>query len=127
MKSLTNYIQLDQCEHQYLYLIDARNAIIGIYNKYTKGFIILRTKWKCKYLFTEYHWDIGGDKKDFGTVKPLEKLKDSGLKIEEDFNEHDMKDKELYDKIFNYLKKRDTKTMDTRFKKILFDNEKNTI
>ena len=103
MKNLFNYIPLDKCKHGYLYIIDARNSHIGIYNKYSKGFIILRTKFNHEYLFTEYHWDIGGEMKDFGTVKPIEIIEKTNFRITKLFNDF-KSERPLNEKIFDYLK-----------------------
>ena len=54
-----------------MYLIDARNAFIGIYSKKEKAFTISRHKFGRNYLFDEYHWDIGAP---FGTVHPLKEV-----------------------------------------------------
>ena len=59
------------CKHNYVYLIDARNANVGIYDEEQKGFVISRHKFKSNFLFVEYHWDTG---EPFGTVKPLKEL-----------------------------------------------------
>jgi hypothetical protein len=77
-----HYIPLDQCKHGYLYRIHSRNLSYGVYNAKNKGFIGIRTKFNDRYLFEEYHWDIG---EPYGTVKPkieLEKVPD-GIVIAE--------------------------------------------
>lgn len=66
-----------------LYIIDARNAYLGVWNSDASGFQIARTryaprllqcarKWKWEshgvYLSEEKHWDEG---EPFGTAKPL--------------------------------------------------------
>lgn len=77
MKKLTNYIQLEDCVDNNLYIIDARNASIGIFRKETGGFLISRTKFTSNYIFEEYHWDIykiNPELEHYGTVKPLKCL-----------------------------------------------------
>lgn len=67
-----DYIPLEDCEDGGLYLIFARNASMGIFNKEQDGFVIPRDKFGW-YLFTEYHFDTGPP---FGTVKPIIRLED---------------------------------------------------
>jgi len=65
------YIPMNKCKDGHLYIIDARNADIGVYIAKEKGFKISRFKFKSNFIFIEYHWDTG---EPFGTVKPLKKL-----------------------------------------------------
>jgi len=116
MKNLKVFISLQDCKHNWLYLIDARNAHLGIFNKHTKGFIILRTKGRARYLFTEYHWNNG---EPFGTVKPLEEIEDSKFEITENFKEFSPDDKELYEKVFRYLDRKNTKKLQKKFEKYI--------
>lgn len=125
MKNTNNYIPLNKCKHGYLYIIDARNQYIGIYNKHVKGFIILRTKFNCKYLFTEYHWDIGGDMSCYGTVKPIRALEKSNFKITKsfkDFQEHNTPERELNNKIFDYLKSKECQELHDEFVNFITKN-----
>jgi hypothetical protein len=69
--SETTYIPLSACKHGFLYRLNARNLIQGVFNENTNGFIGIREKFGDEYLFTEYHWDTGAP---FGTVKPIELL-----------------------------------------------------
>ena len=71
--SKDDYIPIDKCKDGYLYIIKARNADLGVYVKKEKGFHISRFKFKCNYIFMEYHWDTG---EPFGTVKPIKELRD---------------------------------------------------
>ncbi len=64
-------IPLNECKDGYLYIVNARNAYLGIFNKETNGFIISRFKFGDNYLFTEYHYEAS---KGFGTCKPLEEV-----------------------------------------------------
>ena len=78
-----NVIPLKDCKDGYLYIIAARNAYIGIFNKEKKGFRISRFKFDRNYGFTEYHWDIG---EPCGTAKPYRELfKPEGTESEEAF------------------------------------------
>ena len=65
------YIPMSKCKDGHLYIIDARNADIGVYVAKDKWFRISRFKFKTNYIFTEDHWDTG---EPHGTVKPLKKL-----------------------------------------------------
>ena len=72
MKScIKNYIPLERCKDGYLYIIDARNARIGIFTEKEKAFTIGRHKFNDYFLFDEYHYDTGAP---FGTVFPLEEI-----------------------------------------------------
>lgn len=64
-----------------LYIIDARNAYLGVWNSCTLSFQIARTRYSRRllhgrmkwdyhsaYLFEEKHWDVG---EPYGTAKPL--------------------------------------------------------
>lgn len=53
-----------------VYKIKSRNLVLGVY-KGNGGFIGIREKFGHKYLFTEYHHEMGPP---FGTVKPYEVL-----------------------------------------------------
>lgn len=65
------HIPLSDCVHGGLYRIASRNLSLGIFNKNDSGFIGIREKFSCYYLFTEYHYDTGSP---FGTVSPHELL-----------------------------------------------------
>jgi hypothetical protein len=64
-------IPLEECKHGGLYRIHSRNLSLGVFNEQSQGFIGIREKFGCYYLFTEYHWDTGPS---FGTVSPVEFL-----------------------------------------------------
>lgn len=68
MRGNEPYIPLEQCIHGITYKLHSRNLRIGVYDKQTKGFVGIRTKFGFRYLFTEYHWDTGAP---FGTACPL--------------------------------------------------------
>jgi hypothetical protein len=63
-----NIIPLDKCKDRYLYIIDARNARLGIFHQPTKSFIISRHKFGSNYLFNEDHYDAD---ERYGTATPL--------------------------------------------------------
>ncbi len=67
-----------------LYVIDARNAIFGVWQQDTRGFKIARPYFARRMegnrmtwyqhttcLFEEFHWDIGGEDPGCGTARPL--------------------------------------------------------
>lgn len=64
-----NYLKPEVLKDGYLYRINARNALYGIWSKLRGEFIISRFKFGHNFLFVEVHWDLSDD---FGTVKPLE-------------------------------------------------------
>jgi len=111
-----NYIKLPDCEHGAVYKIHSRNLSIGVFNKYSNGFIGIRSKFNDRYLFTEYHWDTG---EPFGTVKPLEKLSKipDGIIISEDLGIDEVKNqyvnnKPLFEAIDALLKEGASKIYD---------------
>ena len=69
-------IPMSECKHGWLYKIDSRNLILGVYNETQQGFVGIREKFGNEYLFTEYHWDTGAP---FGTVCPQEALEQCPL------------------------------------------------
>lgn len=85
-------IPLENCKHGYLYKIDSRNLILGVFNQESKGFIGIREKFGDEFLFTEYHWDTGAP---FGTVKPQEELCQlpENIKVKEGLGSVDQKTK----------------------------------
>ncbi len=76
---MDKWIALKECKDGYIYTIDARNAILGIFSEKENGFIISRHKFSSNYLFTEYHWDTGPP---YGTAKPYKKLQKMPTGIE---------------------------------------------
>lgn len=58
-----------------VYIIHARNSIIGIWREKDKAFIIRRSKFNSTYACEEFHFDIGDP---HGTAKPLRYL---GIKM----------------------------------------------
>lgn len=64
-------IHLYDCIDKGLYLIQARNFELAVFNKDKDGFTGIRCKFGCEFLFTEYHYDTGPP---FGTVFPQEYL-----------------------------------------------------
>lgn len=78
------YILIDQCKDGFLYIIDARNADIGVYIAEKKAFKISRTKFRDNFIDYEDHWDTC---EQHGTAKPLKEIEkiepmdDEGLLI----------------------------------------------
>jgi len=68
---ITEYIPLKECIDSMLYIINARNSNLGIFNKKDSSFTISRFKFSLNYLYEEDHWDTGEPN---GTVKPLKAL-----------------------------------------------------
>jgi len=62
-----DYIKIEDLVDRCIYKIFSRNLSYGVWNEKNKGFIGIREKFNSKYLFTEYHYDVGPP---FGTVKP---------------------------------------------------------
>jgi hypothetical protein len=67
------WIPMEECKHGGLYRIHSRNLALGVFNENTKGFVGIREKFECYYLFEEYHWDTG---EPHGTVMPEALLED---------------------------------------------------
>jgi len=65
------YIPMAQCKEGFLYIIDARNSKLGIYNEANNSFTISRYKFGSNFLFEEFHWDTGIP---YGTAKPLKEI-----------------------------------------------------
>ena len=101
--SNTNIIPFDKCKNGYLYKINGRNADIGIFCKDLHGFIILRHKNEIEFLEDEYHCDVS---EDFGTAHPSEEIEFFG-NINENYDDNYDNDNEEYQKIFNYLSKKE--------------------
>jgi len=98
-----NYIKLSDCEHGAVYKIHSRNLGHGVFNKYSNGFIGIRSKFHDRYLFTEYHWDTG---EPFGTAKPIEKICEvpSGIIVADDLGIDEVKKQYIPNKpLFDFL------------------------
>jgi len=70
-------IKMEDCKDGFLYFIDARNAIIGIYSKKVLGFVYSRFKFSSNFIDIEYHWDIGNvqpEMRQHGTASPLKEI-----------------------------------------------------
>jgi hypothetical protein len=92
---MKEYLSPSECVYGYTYRISARNFRIGVYVGGDKGgFIGLREKFFREFLFTEYHWDLGGN---WGTVQPIEVIEICPVSpLEEDSTE-----------LFDYLRARE--------------------
>ena len=91
---------MNKCKDGHLYIIEARNADIGVYVAAEQGFRIRRNKFQLTFIDMEYHWDtdehtmISGIKMSHGTAKPLRKLNYLG----------NMSDEKLLDRLNDYMK-----------------------
>lgn len=54
------FIPLDNLRHRAIYALRSRNLLVGVWDASSKGFIGVREKMGDTYLFTEYHYDLGG-------------------------------------------------------------------
>lgn len=70
MKKQESYLKVEELEKGKIYKILARNFSVGVWDG-EKGFIGIRTKFKCEFLSEEIHWDLDPN---FGTVQPLEMI-----------------------------------------------------
>lgn len=57
MRDQEQRIKLEDCVHRKLYLLDARNLKIGVYDAGSQVFIGIRTKFGSRFLDREFHWD----------------------------------------------------------------------
>jgi len=80
------YIPIKKLIHNGVYIIDARNFGIGIWDETEKAFYGRRIKFGDVYLFPEDHWDLGYP---HGTAKPFEfiemfpgNINDNNMKVE---------------------------------------------
>lgn len=64
-------IPLSECKHGFVYKVEARNILYGVFNQHTKGFIGVREKFGDYFLDTEFHHDTGAP---FGTARPVLEL-----------------------------------------------------
>ena len=71
MRISDDKIPLSQCEEGAVYELHSRNLVVGVFVKDKAGFIGIREKFGSRYLFMEYHYDIGAP---YGTVQPVKKL-----------------------------------------------------
>jgi len=56
---------IKDCEFRRIYKLECRNLKYGVFDG-KDGFIGIRTKFKSRFLFREYHWDQGAP---YGTVR----------------------------------------------------------
>ena len=79
-QELKDYVKVKDLREGGLYRISARNATYGIWCERVSGFFISRYKFGRNYLFIEIHWDLSDS---FGTVKPLEWIKQAPFDTDE--------------------------------------------
>lgn len=74
---------MEELEDRGIYRIHSRNLEYGVYSEGARGFIGIREKFGKRYLFTEYHYEIGAP---FGTAHPVElvgRVEDNRIQIKE--------------------------------------------
>lgn len=71
MKDHPDRLPIENCQHGWLYRVYSRNLNLGVYREEKRGFVGIRHKMGRRYLFTEFHWDIGPP---HGTANPLEAI-----------------------------------------------------
>ena len=71
MKDHPDRISIDDCQPGWLYRVYSRNLNLGVYRAEDHGFVGIRHKMGARYLFTEFHWDVGPP---YGTANPLEAI-----------------------------------------------------
>lgn len=71
MKDHPDRLLIENCQHGWLYRVYSRNLNLGVYREEKRGFVGIRHKMARRYLFTEFHWDIGPP---HGTANPLEAI-----------------------------------------------------
>lgn len=54
------FIPVGELKHRAVYALRSRNLLVGVWDDNSKGFIGVREKMRDTYLFTEYHYDLGG-------------------------------------------------------------------
>lgn len=54
------FIPLESLRDRVTYTLRSRNLLVGVWDASSKGFIGVREKMGDVYLFTEYHYDLGG-------------------------------------------------------------------
>jgi calcineurin-like phosphoesterase family protein len=114
-RNAANNIPDAECVDGTTYWISARNGQIGVYNRKTQGFMLVRNKFGHEFVDTEFHWDLlnihGTPLR--GTVRPLQRLERCPVKFGDDgsYNEADM---------FAYLKEADTRFCSSRYSELVW-------
>lgn len=86
------YIPMNKCKDGHLYIIDSRDADLGVYVAAEQSFRIPQNIPGNPYINKAGHWDIGGSQ---GVVKPLRKLNYMG---------HSMPDETLISKLNEHMR-----------------------
>jgi hypothetical protein len=102
-KPCVKHIPLSDCKHGWLYKIQSRNLIMGVFNEEKSRFVGIRGKFDQRFLFVEYHWDTGPP---FGTVKPLECLEPCPIRNLDEYIETPGGELETNSELFEWLKQR---------------------
>lgn len=91
---IDDYIPLNECVHNALYMIIARNFYMGIFNKLDSSFIGIRYKFGHRFLDKEFHFDTGPP---YGSAQPVKFVKKCGFFFSFNYKCVD------YDVIFDWL------------------------
>ena len=62
------HLKVEEMKDGYTYIIQARNANVGVWDEHNKCFFISRHKFGSNFLDKEYHWDTGAP---YGTARPM--------------------------------------------------------
>lgn len=89
---IDDYIPLNECVHNALYMIIARNFYMGIFNKLDSSFIGIRYKFGHRFLDKEFHFDTGPP---YGSAQPVKFVKNCVVPVHNYF--------ENYDAVFEWL------------------------
>ena len=93
-------IRIKDCQHGFLYKIEARNFRLGVYNEKVQGFTGIRCKFGDEFLDTEYHYDTGAP---HGTATPKKLLMECPIKDLEEYHRVDDKTIKTNKDLFNWL------------------------
>jgi len=68
---MKKYIKMEDMKDGWLYRIDARNAVVGVWVEESKWFVISRHKFGQNFIHVEDHYDTGSP---YGTAKPIYRI-----------------------------------------------------
>jgi hypothetical protein len=78
-------IPLDKCENRRLYLAKSRNLNkVAVFDKATKSFFGLRTKFGNVFIDNEYHWDTGEPHGTCNAINVLDEILPKEIKLKLD-------------------------------------------
>ena len=84
-------LTISQCKNNFLYIIRARNAKLGIFDSKSNSFKIRRKRFNLIYIDRELHWD---EDEVFGTAQPYEEVEKTPKFPDDDAMLDYLKDKE---------------------------------